>query len=97
MSLTFGSIVYAATYSYGNWSNGVRSTEQWQVRYYGEAWITRRGHSTAISYYRNGTLVGRATAYKDSWRRDNGRVYDDVLVWDSLNWNAPKTTFYYRL
>ena len=36
-------------------------------------------------------------AYKDSWRTDNGKVYDSVTIWDSMNPWAPKTTFHYKL
>ncbi|WP_303974330.1 hypothetical protein [Streptococcus merionis] len=41
--------------------------------------------------------LGGATAYKDSWRTDGTTVRASVTVWDSLNWNAPKTTFTYKL
>ncbi len=90
-----GGIAFAATY--GDSSNGVRNTGQFQVRYVGEAWTNRRGNSTWIKYYRNGSYLGGAMAYKDSWRTDNGKVYDSVTIWDSMNPWAPKTTFHYKL
>lgn len=96
-SLFLAGTVYAATYSYGDNSNGVRSTERYQAGYSGEAWTTRRGHSTGIYYYRNGAYVGGTTAYKDSWLPAHHKAYNSVWIWDSMNPWAPKTEFSIKL
>lgn len=95
MTLTTSVTVLAATY--GDYYNGVRNTEIFQVQYFGEAWTTRRGHTTWIKYYRSGRYVGGAIAMKDSWRPASDRVYSSVNIWDSFNPWAPKTQFYYKL
>ncbi|MGT2667203.1 hypothetical protein ACVRYP_07840 [Streptococcus rifensis] len=98
LSLAFGGTVYAATYSYGDWYNGVRSTERWHdLNYLAEAWTTRPGHKTGIYYYRSGKYVGGVEAYKDSWRRDGSRVHNSTVIWDSFSLYAPKTSFTYKL
>lgn len=92
---TYGITAFAATY--GNDAHGVKNTEHFQLYYIGEAWTNQRGNSTWIKYYRNGSFIGSAVAYKDNWRTDAGKVYDSVTIWDSMNPWAPKTTFTYKL
>jgi hypothetical protein len=95
LTLVIGEIAIAATH--GNYSNGVRSTEHYQLYYHGEAWTTRNGNTTWIRYYRNNTYLGGAVAMKDSWRPASDRVYEAVTVWDSMNPWAAKTIYRYKL
>lgn len=97
-TLAGGITVHAATHSYGSWSHGAKSTERWhQLNYLGEAYTTLPGRTAGIYYYRNGAYLGGAETYKDPWISSGTRLYNSVVIWDSFNWNAPKTKFSIRL
>lgn len=72
--------------SFGNSSNGASTKETAQLYYSGAAWnYSGSGYKFASFKY---TSEGKTLLTKTA---RSGKVTGGV--WDSLNWNAPKTTF----
>ncbi|MFA9413739.1 MULTISPECIES: hypothetical protein [Streptococcus] len=81
LGLGTAQVIQAITFSNGpKW---VRSTEQLQLRYFGEAYTkAARGAARGI-YKRDGRVVGSVTALVPSWS-DAAEDYQTTYVWDSL-------------
>ncbi|NLM67380.1 MAG: hypothetical protein GX180_09435 [Enterococcus sp.] len=85
-SLFFTATVFAAQYNNGRGTAWVKNEENWTQLYYKGTAYAQKGSRAQITYYRNGSYLGGAYAYLDSWRQESSifKNYVSVFVLKNL-------------